>query len=175
MWHLTILYLYVNINTCCCITNGIKKGWLKCWMSESSACVERVQQGAAVMLWPEQQPCRNMSVPSAGCSRAGDGAGARCLAQRHPLLLLRVSAGDPDTSCDIPGTRSHSSCCSPPAWHTMQPPVYCPPCVSLFAGAVPYRNAWREQKSQAGCFPAAGSVLVGQFSLCVTLLTSSRA
>lgn len=114
MWHLTISYLYVNINTCCCITNGIKKGWLKCWMSENSACVGRVQQGAAVMPWPEQQPCRNMSVPSAGCSRAGDGAGARCLAQQHPLLLLRVSAGDPDTSCDIPGTRSHSSCCSPP-------------------------------------------------------------
>lgn len=26
MWYLTILYLYVNINTCFCITNSIKKG-----------------------------------------------------------------------------------------------------------------------------------------------------
>lgn len=145
MWYLTILYLYVNINTCCCITNGIKKGWLKCWMSENSACVEHVHQGTAVMPWPEQQPCRNMSVPSPGCSQAGDGAGARHLApQWHPLLLLCVSTGNPDTSCDIPG-------------------------------AVPYTNAWREQKLQAGCFPAAGSALAGQLSLCVTLLTSSSA
>lgn len=59
MWYLTILYLYVNINTCCCITNGIKKGWLKCWMSENSACVERVPQGAAVVA--EQERVRDWS------------------------------------------------------------------------------------------------------------------
>lgn len=127
MWYLTILYLYVNINTCCCITNGIKKGWLKCWMSENSACVEHVHQGTAVMPWPEQQPCRNMSVPSPGCSQAGDGAGARHLApQWHPLLLLCVSTGNPDTSCDIPGTQSHSSCCSPPPGTQCSPQLTVP-------------------------------------------------
>lgn len=71
MWYLTILYLYVNINTCCCITNGIKKGWLKCWVSENSACVERVSQGAVVVA--EQERVRDWSW----LFQAADGAGAR--------------------------------------------------------------------------------------------------
>lgn len=182
MWYLTILYLYVNINTCCCITNGIKKGWLKRWVSENSACMEHVPQGVVVML--EQQHCRAVSVTGAGCSRAGHGAGERHLAPEwHPLLLLCASTGNPDT-CVTSQVLSHSCCCSLATlqgWHTGQPPVYCPLSVycpflpSLFAGAVPYTSIWREQKLQSGCFPAAGSVLVGLFSFCVTLLTSSNA
>lgn len=122
MWYLTILYLYVNINTCCCITNGIKKGWPKCWMSENSACVERVPQGAAAL----QEHARDWSwlFPGRTWSRSK-------APQWHPLLLLCASAGNPHTLCDIPGTHSHF-CCSPL-------------CSSLCRNCALHK-LWREQK-----------------------------
>lgn len=158
MWYLTILYLYVNINTCCCITNGIKKGWLKCWMSGILPAWGVFHR---VMPWLEQQPCRNVSVPGAGCSQAGDGAGVRHLLLSAILCCSCAPAVGILTPCVTSQVHQLTRPAAPPAteqcWHQFAVPLF----VSLFAGTVPYRNTWREQKLQSGTT----TVLVGQFSL----------
>lgn len=67
MWYLTILYLYVNINTRCCITNGIKKGMtsvLDVWELHlhSQECCSAI----AAMAPSALQPCRDRWVQWAG-------------------------------------------------------------------------------------------------------------
>lgn len=169
MWYLTILYLYVNINTCCCITNGIKKGWLKCWVSENSACMERVPQGAVVVA--EQEHVRDWSWLFQAADGAGAGPGScgiLCCSCWNPGVTAQVTKSP--VLLLLPPLSAGSQC-----WLPVLPPVHCALSASLFAGSVPYRNTWREQKLQPGCFPAAGSVLVGQLSLCVTLLSSCNA
>lgn len=125
MWYLTILYLYVSINTCCCITNGIKKGvtevldvWKLC------LCGLAFTRAAVVVLSSEGQPLSKMWVTlSRLCSRAGDGArGRHSNPHWHPLLLVHVSTGNPDILHNITGNKTNFSQCSPTKhyfWNTL--------------------------------------------------------
>lgn len=126
MWYLTILYLYVNINTCCCITNGIKKGWLKCWVSENSACMERVPQGAVVVA--EQEHVRDWSW----LFQAADGAGARpgscgilCCSCWNPGVTAQVTKSP--VLLLLPPLSAGSQCLAPSAAFSS----LCPLCFSL--------------------------------------------
>lgn len=147
MWYLTILYLYVNINTCCCITNGIKKGWLKCWMSENSACVDRVLQGAGAL--------QEHVSDGAGCARQD-------MEQEqgtswHPLFLLCASTGNLPPCVTSQVHRVTPAAAAPPAAlaHRAASSLLSPLCLSPCSSCA-LQQLWREQKLQPGCFPGQG-------------------
>lgn len=124
---------------------ALKRGWLKCRMSENSACVDQRLVGS--QRWCHLQNGSPAEIP--WWTRAGADAGEKHPNSRgHPMLLMHVSTGNPDILREIPGTWNNSSQCPhhrASLLNTIQPPVHGSHLAFLFAGIVPYVNAWREQ------------------------------
>lgn len=145
MWYLTILYLYVNINTRCCITNGIKKGMtsvLDVWELHlySQECCSAIAAMAPSALQGQ------VSAVSRRLSR--DGA---------VVLLTRAHAGHPNTPLKMRGRRKDfSSALSPEASETKHDHKFT--ASTLFFSLQETCLIWvlKEWKLQVG-FPAAGA------------------
>lgn len=129
---------------------ALKRGWLKCQMSENSACVDRRSLG--LQRWCHLQHGSPAEMP--WWTWTGANAGERHPnPRRHPLLLVRVSTGNPDILREIPGTQNNSSRCPhhrASLLNTIRPPAHGSHFAFLFAGIVPCMNARREQELQAG-------------------------
>lgn len=180
MWYLTILYLYVNINTCCCITNGIKKkrgGW-------SVGCLEVLP--AWSMFCRGQRWCRSSS-PAGTCQWLELAVLRQDVEQEEGTWLLL--SGILPCSC-VPARETqhlvwHSRYTKsllplPPSWAGTQgslqftvPSQFTVP-FSLCRSCALHEDS-EGAEAAVWLLPCGRSVLVGQFSLCVTLLTSSSA